>query len=337
MISIIVPVYNSGKYLKECIDSILNQTYLDFEAIFIDDGSTDNSIDIIKLFAENDSRIRFLSQKNAGPSCARNNGIRNANGEYIVFVDSDDIIDNNYLMEFVKYNELYGPNSLIITRWQSFVDNNNLREFKKIEKDVIELSYGEEFKLYEEYVLNAPYNKFFYKKYIDLYNISFDSNICIGEDLLFNIEYIKHVKPEKYIILPHYSYYYRRNVETSLTSKYISEFYEHTKYEFEKLIQLLEETGASSLDIKKCRMVKAEQSWHCLKYYYEKTPGTKKEKIKKAQEIIDKEDFSKLMHEGLLNNIVPPKSRWVCDTNNFIVIKCWFDFRNFMKKLIKSE
>lgn len=96
-ISVIVPVYNTELYLEECIDSILNQTFKDFELILVNDGSKDNSYGICQKYAEKDARIRLYTQENSGQSAARNTGIRIACGRYISFVDSDDAIHSRYL------------------------------------------------------------------------------------------------------------------------------------------------------------------------------------------------------------------------------------------------
>ena len=86
-VSIVVPIYNKELYLQECLESIINQTFNDIEIICIDDGSTDNSLKMIKEYAKKDSRIKLIPQQNQGVSIARNNGIKHANGEYILFVD----------------------------------------------------------------------------------------------------------------------------------------------------------------------------------------------------------------------------------------------------------
>ncbi len=100
-VSVIVPVYNVEKYLEECIESLINQTLTDIEIICINDGSTDNSLKILEELQKKDNRIKIINQKNSGVSSARNNGIENATGEYIGFVDSDDWIDSDY------YEKLY--------------------------------------------------------------------------------------------------------------------------------------------------------------------------------------------------------------------------------------
>ena len=96
-ISIIVPVYNVEQYLPQCLDSIINQTFKDIEIICINDGSTDNSIKILEQYAQRDSRIKVLNQENQGLSVARNNGIAQATGEYVSFIDSDDFIHLEFL------------------------------------------------------------------------------------------------------------------------------------------------------------------------------------------------------------------------------------------------
>ena len=94
-ISVIVPVYNAEKYLSRCIDSILNQTYKNFELILINDGSKDNSIEILRKYENIDDRIKVIDNSNNGVSKTRNIGVRLAEGEYIQFIDSDDFIDKN--------------------------------------------------------------------------------------------------------------------------------------------------------------------------------------------------------------------------------------------------
>lgn len=107
-ISIIVPVYNVEKYIHECIDSIINQSFTDIEIILVDDGSPDNCGRICDDYSRVDNRIKVIHQANGGLSNARNTGIKNANGKYIAFVDSDDIIDKNYCK--ILYEILYKTN-----------------------------------------------------------------------------------------------------------------------------------------------------------------------------------------------------------------------------------
>ena len=103
-VSIIIPIYNCEKYLKECIESILMQTLKKIEVILIDDGSTDNSLKICKLFQSKDPRIKVIHQENVGVSKARENGLKIATGKYISFIDADDYIKEDFLEKL--YNEI---------------------------------------------------------------------------------------------------------------------------------------------------------------------------------------------------------------------------------------
>ncbi len=120
-ISVILPVYNVEKYLRRCLDCLQNQTLTDFEIIAVNDGSPDNSIDILNEYAAKDSRIKVITQKNGGLSSARNTGTKNANGEYIYFLDSDDYIHFQTLE--IAYNLAVQNNSDIV----SFKKNTGLR------------------------------------------------------------------------------------------------------------------------------------------------------------------------------------------------------------------
>lgn len=105
MISVIIPAYNSEMFIGKCIDSVLAQTYSNWELIAIDDGSRDNTFGILKKYAEADSRIRVIHQENQGPGIARNTGIAEANGNYVVFIDSDDYIEKDYFELLVEHDE----------------------------------------------------------------------------------------------------------------------------------------------------------------------------------------------------------------------------------------
>lgn len=107
MISVVVPVYNMEKFLARCLDSLLVQTLIDFEILLIDDGSTDNSAEICKKYAEKDSRIQYIYKQNGGLSDARNAAVKIAKGEYITFIDSDDYVHHTYLEYLLTLCEKY--------------------------------------------------------------------------------------------------------------------------------------------------------------------------------------------------------------------------------------
>ncbi len=102
-VSVIIPVYNAQEGIKQCMDSLLNQSFTDFEIILLNDGSTDNSLEVIKKYAADNDFIRVIDKENEGVAKTRNKGIQLANGKYIVFIDNDDFVDSDYLERF--YNE----------------------------------------------------------------------------------------------------------------------------------------------------------------------------------------------------------------------------------------
>ena len=112
-ISIVIPVYNIEKYLKECLDSILNQTFKDFEVICVDDGSKDNSLNILNEYAKKDLRFKIISQENAGAGAARNNGLKLAQGEYVQFLDADDYFEPTMLEEMYNKSQEFNADLVV--------------------------------------------------------------------------------------------------------------------------------------------------------------------------------------------------------------------------------
>lgn len=107
-VSVVVPFFNSRDYLERCLNSLVGQTLRDIEIVLVNDGSLDGSLDIAEQFAKNDSRIKIVSQKNAGLSCARNAGVENASGEYIGLVDSDDFVDKDFFEKLYEVAQKSG-------------------------------------------------------------------------------------------------------------------------------------------------------------------------------------------------------------------------------------
>lgn len=129
--SVIVPCYNVEQYIDECMHSIINQTYQDFEVILVDDGSTDRTHEKCKQWHDRDSRIKLITKENGGLSAARNSGMDVAQGDYLVFVDSDDVIEKESLSSFD--NALQCNEDALITRWMEWYPDQLLVRDKKIE------------------------------------------------------------------------------------------------------------------------------------------------------------------------------------------------------------
>lgn len=122
-VSIITPCYNGAKYIKETMDSVISQTYTDWEMLIIDDGSTDESANIVKKYSENDKRIKLIQQKNAGSAAARNNGIKKAEGQYIALLDADDIWHKDFLEKQIEFMKL--KNTVCVFCSYNRIDENS--------------------------------------------------------------------------------------------------------------------------------------------------------------------------------------------------------------------
>ncbi|MBQ0066251.1 MAG: glycosyltransferase family 2 protein [Firmicutes bacterium] len=183
-VSIIVPVYNTEKYLRRCLDHLINQTLKEIEIIIVDDGSTDASTQIIQEYAQNDSRIIVFHKKNGGQGSARNLGIRNARGEYIGFADSDDYVDQTLYEKL--YKKAKEAEAEMVECKYCFVDENgnklksrgNIREYKSQKDMFID-------------PMVAPWNKIYHRKTIQ-HRVQFPEGY-IYEDTSFYIKAIPYV------------------------------------------------------------------------------------------------------------------------------------------------
>lgn len=185
MISIVVPVYKSEKTLGGCLESLMAQTYADIEVICVIDGSPDFCGDICDAYAGKDNRIKVIKRENGGVSSARNRGVDEANGEYILFVDSDDTVEPTYCEKMWKAHVETGADIVICGFHHWYVG----RDVPKVPSNpgVYDTkTYGAEFlKLYQEGFLNMPWNKLYKKELAG----RFDTSLSLGEDLLFNMDY----------------------------------------------------------------------------------------------------------------------------------------------------
>ena len=208
-ISIIVPIYNSEKYLGRCIDSILSQSFTDFELILVDDGSKDTSPQICDEYASIDKRIRVIHKKNGGVSAARNDGLDIAKGDYITFVDSEDRVDTDYLKCLYKKNAF------------DYVIGTFINEpYGKIRKLREKVFIGDGLKDYisVSYLSNGyPWGKLFKSNIIKGNSIRFE-NIKVYEDLLFCIEYARNCS--SICCIADANYHYFNPAEKSIPEKF---------------------------------------------------------------------------------------------------------------------
>lgn len=259
LISIIVPVYNAEKYLIECIDSILNQTYKNIEIILIDDGSTDKSTQICDEYAAKDSRIAVIHKTNEGVSAARNDGLKAANGQLIMFVDSDDWIETDTCETAVSAMEESGAD---VVMWTYISENNGNQSRKNIfdsntvfeGTEVTEKLHRRLFGLMGKELAHPEYadslcpvwGKLYKKELILNNNISFVGLSEIGsyEDGLFNIEFFLQVK--KAVYLNKCLYHYRKENTSSVTSGYRKDLFEKWQHLFDIMQEYIDKNNLPS-------------------------------------------------------------------------------------------
>lgn len=188
-VSIIIPIYNSEASLPRCLNSILSQTYKDFELVLVNDGSTDSSLEICYNFSKIDERVKVITKPNAGVSSARNFGLDAACGEWIAFVDSDDWITENYFAAMLD-NE----HSDIIVGSLLFNSSKNVGTLchtsGHYNKSDMYTVYAEDF--YNS-LLNSPCAKIFKREIIQTHNLKFDEKLVFGEDSIFVKRYLLYV------------------------------------------------------------------------------------------------------------------------------------------------
>ncbi|MBQ8163799.1 MAG: glycosyltransferase [Clostridia bacterium] len=225
LISIIVPVYKVEKYLKECIDSILNQTYKNFELILIDDGSPDNSGKICDEYAEKDNRIKVIHKENGGVSSARNTGLDNTSGEYITFIDSDDFVDKRYLE--VLYSTLKeNDTNISICRFAKYTHSSFII-FNEIFPEKINISFNDKYFLnffaryfsFKNNIFGSACRTLFKKDIIN--NFRFSNDIKISEDLLFIVNVVYNSQS---ISFTNEALYFYRIDNTSASTSYKKNF-----------------------------------------------------------------------------------------------------------------
>lgn len=232
-ISVIVPVYNAEKTLRQCIDSILGQEYKDFELLLIDDGSKDNSPAICDEYASNDSRVRVFHKKNGGVSSARNVGLDNAKGEWITFIDSDDYITQGYL------ENINGHEEDVLIKGYKTISMNGLSGGMTAEQ----LAQIPDFQLFlNQYItkslLRGPVYKFYKKGLIG--ELRFLLDMRIGEDAYFVFKYLS--RCNSFAILPNGEYIVRLadkpdEVKYAIAVDYALQSLSHLKDSFDDLVR----------------------------------------------------------------------------------------------------
>lgn len=200
-VSVIIPIYNCEKYLTKCLDSLINQTYSNLEIILINDGSTDDSLNICNSFKKKYKNVVVVNKKNSGVSAARNDGLKKASGDYIMFVDADDWLDSNCLEICINYIKEYNVDIVMFPYIREYNNKSILRKLYKtdklfedkieVEKEILSSLIGPSENEISDPTnmerLNSVWGKLYKKDLVK--KVKFiDFNKTIGEDLLYNLE-----------------------------------------------------------------------------------------------------------------------------------------------------
>ena len=244
LISVIIPVYNSEKTLDKCINSILNQTYNNYEIILVNNSSTDSSKEIINKFIKNYKSIKYFNINEQSVGKARNKGLSVANGEFICFIDSDDIVHKNYLKTLIDNINKHDMSICAFT--------NNIKKMTDSNKSITHLNQSQAL----EHILNNRkiqgyvWNKLFKSNIIKNNNLQFNETLKIGEDIDFVFEYLKYCKNIIYVNKK--LYYYNKNTNNTVTN---IENYKFCLASWENMF-------------KKYRTLKKYKSMDLINYYY---------------------------------------------------------------------
>lgn len=227
LISVIIPIYNAEKYIKNCIESVCKQTYRNLEILCINDGSSDNSLSVLKEL--NDSRINIITKQNSGVSDTRNYGINISNGKYVTFLDADDFLDENYIE--VMYNALKETNSeLAVSGYKEICNGKTIK--KSIFENKIENNFDITYPSHLNYYLATfefnPCWKQLIKKDLLIDNkVLFDKEVKYGEDFLFSIQCYKYSKKTTYV--KNYGYNYFKNNDSVMNNIKIDALLKYAK------------------------------------------------------------------------------------------------------------
>lgn len=323
-VSIIVPVYNAENYIKECIESILKQTFSNLELILINDGSTDSSARIIDEYAKKDKRIKPIHIENSGVSTARNIGLQNATGEWVTFVDSDDWIEPDMISFAVKKAKETNADIIMWSYFKNYANQelplsllpggNQIIENEK-DKDLFHLKaiyslYGEN-RLTESVSSGTVWCKLYKKSLIDKKDLQFKVGLTRAQDTIFSINAAEHAS--KIVYYEKHLYHYRiTTTSTTSGTKYIK----NTKLPFNMLLEefssFIEKKGkgmdSKYFDAFNGRTIQVLM-WHLKhNYYHKQFSGGILKRRKEIINLIEEEPYNTALQK-VNHKLLPKKEK----------------------------
>lgn len=246
ILSVVVPVYKTEQYICECVESILGQTFADFELVLVDDGSPDNCGMICDVYAQKDTRVRVIHQENGGASKARNRGIEACTGKYIAFIDSDDVVEKKFFEKAIESIETSGADmyisGLCMETWEQgkIVSSHMYTITEQHEYSIRELLENLNVS-YPQICICGPCCKLYRATIIETYNLKFCESLEHGEDTFFNLDFFE--KSKNVLFSNEVFYHYRRTNKDSLFSKFHRDTYEVHQKVYGKMRELMDKVG----------------------------------------------------------------------------------------------
>lgn len=295
-ISVIIPCYNLEKDISRCLDSMIGQTYKNLEIIVVDDGSKDNSVDVIKGYCGQDTRVKCLQQENQGPSTARNNGIDVATGDYIMFVDGDDYIGKTYIEDLE--NSIVDGCDMVIAGLRYLYPDGTANIVDGVElcchkEEFLSTYYA---KCIQKRLIFGPYNKLYKKSMLDEFGIRFDKSIEIREDGLFVLDVIK--KADTFNGIRNSEYYYvQHGLNDSLITKFHASETSINKRFFREMVSVYGDRVLTKEEIECIYPMYLNMDVSSIRKYFKSKKPSYMEAMKYILEILNNDTFKTARRE----------------------------------------
>lgn len=293
-ISVVVPVYNVEDYLSTCIESVLKQTYKNFELVLVDDGSKDRSSEICDMYALRDNRIKVIHKINEGVSKARNIGIINSMGDYITFLDSDDYIDSVFLEQALSKMITYKTDAYVsgikMENWKNQkIDSTIVYGLKQDGIFTVKQLLEKWEKDYPQICICGPWCKLYKREILVENNILFDEKMNLGEDTYFNLEVLKYLN--NIYFDSNAFYHYRRTERESLYGKFCEDIYYIHQKVYGRMEKLMLDLKCVTMDYFYSKLV--GMYLNCITHYYVFSHKTTKDMKKEIIKTISKNSIFK--------------------------------------------
>lgn len=329
--SVIIPVYNAGDSICKCIDSLLAQTETDYEIIAVDDGSTDSTPEILDEIAEKHNKIRIIHQSNQGVSAARNKGIQNANGEYLIFVDSDDTVTNRYLASLLTVDA-----DVVISDVSKTVNNTTICRINTHLKKTIEaFSPDDLYEMAETKAMDYCFAKRYRSDIVKDNRINFAVDLNLGEDTLFFAEYLTKCKSVAYTGTADYIYHTHSGSSLSTFNK---TYVERLQDANSRIGNALEQRFPGIMQSKSFLKRQWSVFYYAIFHELKKSSFSRIEKYQMLQSWYNMSLFKDLIkYNDVIMISDPPLLRWIVRKRSSLMMIMYYDLDKLIKKRKKRR